>query len=158
MKLQASVRKELRRISAGVLIGSGLMVAAFAAAGRFSPDVLWGALLGDAVAIGNFLYLCLSLQKAVALPNSLMSLPSASNMFTHTPVSICKLFRSSLRRLLLKRTFTVIPFLSLTSSMQIHFYSAAYRRACFRIRDPGGTAAATPLHMPYFTTDGKRIH
>ena len=66
MKLQASARKELRRISAGVLIGSGLMVAAFAAAGRFSPDVLWGALLGDAVAIGNFLYLCLSLQKAVA--------------------------------------------------------------------------------------------
>ena len=66
MKFQPSTRKEVKRISAGVLIGSALMVAVFAAVGKFTWDVLWGALLGDAVAIGNFIYLCLSVQKAAA--------------------------------------------------------------------------------------------
>lgn len=66
MKFQPSTRKEVKRISAGVLIGSALMVAVFAAVGKFTLDVLWGALLGDAVAIGNFIYLCLSVQKAAA--------------------------------------------------------------------------------------------
>lgn len=66
MKFQPSTRKEVKRISAGVLIGSALMVAVFAAVGKFTLDVLWGALLGDAAAIGNFIYLCLSVQKAAA--------------------------------------------------------------------------------------------
>ena len=66
MKFQPSTRKEVKRISAGVLIGSALMVAVFAAVGKFTLNVLWGALLGDAVAIGNFIYLCLSVQKAAA--------------------------------------------------------------------------------------------
>ena len=66
MKFQPSTRKEVKRISAGVLIGSALMVAVFAAVGKFTWAVLWGALLGDAVAIGNFIYLCLSVQKATS--------------------------------------------------------------------------------------------
>lgn len=66
MKFQPSTRKEVKRISAGVLIGSALMVAVFAAVGKFTWAVLWGALLGDAVAIGNFIYLCLSVQKAAS--------------------------------------------------------------------------------------------
>lgn len=66
MHFQPSARKEIKRISAGVLIGSALMVAVFAIVGKFTWNVVWGALLGDAVAIGNFMYLCLSVQKAAA--------------------------------------------------------------------------------------------
>lgn len=66
MKLQPAPKRELCRISAGVLIGSTLMVAIFAIAGAFTWPVLWGALLGAAIAIGNFYYLSLSVQKAAA--------------------------------------------------------------------------------------------
>ena len=66
MYLQPATRREIKRISTGVLLGSALMVAVFAVLGRFSWPVLWGALLGDAVAIGNFVFLGISVQKAAA--------------------------------------------------------------------------------------------
>lgn len=66
MHLQPATRREIKRISTGVLLGSALMVAVFAVLGRFSWPVLWGALLGDAVAIGNFVFLGISVQKAAA--------------------------------------------------------------------------------------------
>ena len=66
MNLQPATRREIKRISAGVLIGSVLMVLVFVLLGKFDWTVLWGALLGDAVAIGNFVYLGLSVQKAAA--------------------------------------------------------------------------------------------
>ena len=71
MKLQPATRREVKRISAGVLIGSALMVAIFAAVGKFSWSVVWGALLGDLIAIGNFVYLGLSVQKAAADDNQI---------------------------------------------------------------------------------------
>ncbi len=42
------------------------MVGTFAAVGRFDWTVLTGALLGGAAAIGNFYYLCRSVQRAAA--------------------------------------------------------------------------------------------
>lgn len=66
MYLQPATRREIKRISTGVLLGSALMVAVFAVLGRFTWPVLWGALLGDAVAIGNFVFLGISVQKAAA--------------------------------------------------------------------------------------------
>ena len=66
MHLQPATRREIKRISTGVLLGSALMVAVFAVLDRFSWPVLWGALLGDAVAIGNFVFLGISVQKAAA--------------------------------------------------------------------------------------------
>ena len=66
MHLQPATRREIKRVSIGVLLGSALMVAVFAVLGRFTWPVLWGALLGDAVAIGNFVFLGISVQKAAA--------------------------------------------------------------------------------------------
>lgn len=66
LNLQPATRREIKRISTGVLLGSLLMVAVFLAIGRFQWPVVWGALLGDAVAIGNFVFLGVSVQKAAA--------------------------------------------------------------------------------------------
>lgn len=85
MKLQPASRRELKRISLGVGIGSAAMVAVFAVlwglglrlpssslfGGGAAPDPeFWsipaGALLGAAAAIGNFYYLCRSVQRAAA--------------------------------------------------------------------------------------------
>ena len=66
MKLQPASKRELGRISAGVIAGSAVMLGVMAALGKFSLPALWGALLGAAVAIGNFCYLAVSVQKAAA--------------------------------------------------------------------------------------------
>ncbi len=66
MKLQPASKRELKHISIGVLTGSVLMLAVFALIGQFRLSVLWGALLGDAAAVGNFYYLCRSVQRAAA--------------------------------------------------------------------------------------------
>lgn len=70
MKLQAASRKEIARISKGVLICDLIMIAALfllslVGVGTFAPlRILLGAVLGSAVAIGNFTLLCLTVQKA----------------------------------------------------------------------------------------------
>lgn len=66
MKLQPATVKELKHIAVGVLLGSAVMVGIFALCGQFSWSVVWGALLGSAVAILNFVYLGVSVQKAAA--------------------------------------------------------------------------------------------
>lgn len=85
MKLQPASRRELKHISLGVGIGSAVMVAVFAVLWKLGvklpssslfgektagPAGFWtvpaGALLGAAAAIGNFYYLCRSVQRAAA--------------------------------------------------------------------------------------------
>lgn len=85
------------------------------------------------------------LQKAVAFPKSFISLPSASKIFTHTPVSICRLFRSSLRRLLLKRTFTVIPFLPAGIFLANTYPAVSCHSPKARHRGIGGISSHLPL-------------
>ena len=69
MKLSPSVRKELGHIVLGVLIGDAIMIAVFAVLKRLDHTVLLGALLGSAAAIGNFLLMCLAVQKAMDNPD-----------------------------------------------------------------------------------------
>lgn len=70
MKLQAASRKEIARISRGVLICDVLMIAVLFILSLFGVGVfslfriLLGVLGGSAVAIGNFTLLCLTVQKA----------------------------------------------------------------------------------------------
>lgn len=70
MKLQAASRKEIARISRGVLVCDVLMIAvlfvlSLAGIGTFTPlRIALGVLGGSAVAIGNFTLLCLTVQKA----------------------------------------------------------------------------------------------
>lgn len=66
MKLQKATARELAHIAVGVLSGSAIMVGIFFLVGKFDLTVVWGALLGSAVAIANFFYLGLSVQKAAA--------------------------------------------------------------------------------------------
>lgn len=70
MKLQEASRKELTRITYGVLICDGIMIVSLFllslfGIGSFSlPRILLGAAGGSAVAIGNFALLCLTVQSA----------------------------------------------------------------------------------------------
>ncbi len=70
MKLQDASRKELTRISIGVLVCDGIMIAALfvlslLGVGSFSLlRILLGAAIGSLVAIGNFALLCLTVQNA----------------------------------------------------------------------------------------------
>ena len=66
MKLQPASRRELLHITAGVLIGSGVMILIFVLIKKFELSVIWGALLGAAAAIGNFYYLAVCVQRAAA--------------------------------------------------------------------------------------------
>lgn len=85
MKLQPASRRELKRISVGVGIGSAAMVAVFAVLWACGLDIpgstlfggeaakhppFWtvplGAVLGAAGAVANFYYLCISVQRAAA--------------------------------------------------------------------------------------------
>lgn len=70
MKLQAASRKEIARISRGVLIcdvltAAALFVLSLLGVGTFTPlRILLGLIGGSAIAIGNFTLLCLTVQKA----------------------------------------------------------------------------------------------
>lgn len=52
------------RVALGEVICVALMLGVYALIGRLSPAVLWGALLGAAVAIGNFLALSITVTRA----------------------------------------------------------------------------------------------
>lgn len=69
MKLNPSVKKELGHISLGVLVGDAVMIAVFAALKRLDYRVFLGTVLGSAAAIGNFLLMCLAVQKALNDPD-----------------------------------------------------------------------------------------
>ena len=75
MRLQAASRKEVSRISVGVLVCDGLMVAGLfllsqLGLGEFNlVKILLGAAAGSVIAIANFVILCLTVQSALEIEN-----------------------------------------------------------------------------------------
>ncbi len=65
MKIDQTVARETRYIAVCVAVGSVLMQVVFALLGRWDYTVLLGNLLGAATAVGNFLLMGLTIQKAV---------------------------------------------------------------------------------------------
>ena len=75
MKLQDASRKEVTRISKGVLILDGVMIAALFLLSQFGlgkfdiVKVLLGTVIGSVISIGNFMILCLTIQSALEIEN-----------------------------------------------------------------------------------------
>ena len=75
MKLQKASRKEAIRISKGVLILDGVMIAALFLLSQFGlgkfdiVKVLLGTVIGSAISIANFIILCLTIQSALEIEN-----------------------------------------------------------------------------------------
>ena len=75
MKLQSASRKEISRITLGVLVCDGVLVAVLFLLSQFGigtfslSRILLGALCGSVVAILNFAILCLTVQSAVEIEN-----------------------------------------------------------------------------------------
>ncbi|MFI3313747.1 MAG: ATP synthase subunit I [Eubacteriales bacterium] len=63
--LQEASKKEIKRIALGVVAGTAIMMLIFYLCKEFNLAVLLGGLLGAAAAIGNFVYLAISVEKAV---------------------------------------------------------------------------------------------
>ena len=68
MKLDPAVKKETLFAALGMCILVTLMLAVFLVIGKFNFAVLLGGLIGGAVAFINFFAMCLTLQKAVSMP------------------------------------------------------------------------------------------
>ena len=64
-KIDKTVLRETAYIAAGTLILTAVMNAVFVLIGKWDLTVLFGCLLGSAVAIGNFLLMGLTIQSAV---------------------------------------------------------------------------------------------
>ena len=62
---QPTLVRETKRIAVGVCVLIVVMLAVYAAAGRFSAGVALGALLGGAYGVLNFFLLGMTMQKAV---------------------------------------------------------------------------------------------
>lgn len=62
MKIDPAVRKQTARVAAGTAILTVLMIAVFLILRKFDYTVLLGALVGCAVAIGNFFLMALTVQ------------------------------------------------------------------------------------------------
>lgn len=60
-----AIKKEIKHIAIGTLIGSAITCIVFLIIRRFDYTVLLGALIGSAFAIGNFAYLGHCIKKAV---------------------------------------------------------------------------------------------
>ena len=75
MKLQDASRKEVTRISRGVLILDGVMIAALFLLSQFGlgkfdiVKVLLGTVIGSVISIANFIILCLTIQSALEIEN-----------------------------------------------------------------------------------------
>ena len=73
MKLQAASKKEVSRIAVGTLVCDGIMIPVLFLLSQFDIGtfsllpVLLGAVLGTAVAVMNFVILCLTVQSAVEI-------------------------------------------------------------------------------------------
>lgn len=65
--VDATVRKETAFTAGIVLIGSMLLQAVYLIGGWWNITVLWGNLLGAAIAVGNFFLLGLTVQKSLTL-------------------------------------------------------------------------------------------
>lgn len=66
-KPQGTVLRETKRIAIGEAILLAVMLAVYAALGRFGLPVVLGGLVGSAYAVFNFFMLGMTVQKAVAL-------------------------------------------------------------------------------------------
>ncbi len=66
MKLQPAVKKETLRIAAGTGIGVAVMLAVFALMGRMSGPVALSGILGGVIAVVNFLFLGVTVQRVAA--------------------------------------------------------------------------------------------
>ena len=64
MKIQPAVWEETRKIALGTAALTAVMLLVFLLLGKMDGSVLLGALLGYAVAVGNFFLMALSVQKA----------------------------------------------------------------------------------------------
>jgi len=76
MQIQPAVKKETLYIAAGTLTGTLLMFLAFWFLHRFMPDavpfgykVILGGMLGALVAVGNFFFMGLTVQKIASTQN-----------------------------------------------------------------------------------------
>ena len=75
MKLQEASRKEALRISKGVLILDGVMIAGLFLLSQFGlgkfdiVKVLLGTAIGSVISIANFIILCLTIQSALEIEN-----------------------------------------------------------------------------------------
>lgn len=69
MKIQPAVLKETGHIALGVCLGDAVMLVVFALLKQLDYTVLLGALLGSAAAIGNFLLMGISCQRAMDDPD-----------------------------------------------------------------------------------------
>ena len=58
------VIQETAIMAIGVLLCAGLMVGVFAALGYFQMNVLWGALAGSLVTVGNYFFLAVTVSLA----------------------------------------------------------------------------------------------
>ena len=73
MRLQAASRKEVSRISQGVLVGDGLMIVGLFLLSQFGignfnlVKVLLGTAAGSVISILNFVILCLTVQSALEM-------------------------------------------------------------------------------------------
>ena len=57
------IMKQIGFVALGEALGTGIMLGVFALLGRFSLKVLWGGLIGAALALGNFIALCISVSR-----------------------------------------------------------------------------------------------
>ena len=64
MESQNSLKQDIRIIAVGQLLCIGLMVGIFALTGNFALDVVWGGLMGGALATANFAIMSLAVNKA----------------------------------------------------------------------------------------------
>ena len=75
MKLQDASRKEVTRVSKGVLVCDGVMIAGLFllsqfGVGRFEiGKILLGTVVGSAISIVNFIILCLTIQSSLEIEN-----------------------------------------------------------------------------------------
>ena len=73
MRLEAASRKEVSRISPGVLVGDGLMIVGLFLLSQFGignfnlVKVLLGTAAGSVISILNFIILCLTVQSALEM-------------------------------------------------------------------------------------------
>lgn len=70
MKPQEAVRKETGHIAMGTLALTALMFAVFAVIGRFRLNVLFGGLYGCALAVANFFFLGMTVQRIAEAANA----------------------------------------------------------------------------------------
>ena len=75
MKIQPAIRQETLRMAIGVAILTVLMLGVYLILGIMTFEVVLGAVLGTAVAVGNFFLMAMSVQKAAELMNGVQLPP-----------------------------------------------------------------------------------